>query len=128
MRTAGKEGIRLKEQQTDLNDVGFYEFDTVNAVAVYLGGFTDLKKINDKLVWNNDKKAAEMFGLTEAKHLTLKEIYEQIKKIFGAEHNGRTLTPVITVITDGPLEGTIYTCNNHGEGIWEKTGTTRGYA
>ncbi len=70
---------------------------------------------NGKLLWHETKDAD-----IEEKHLTLKEIYWQLK---AKGYNG-----IIYVWEEDAIEGTIYVCGNHGEGLWEEHGTTRGYA
>lgn len=114
--------------RTNFQNIEICESDTVSSAAVYLGHLTDLEKVNDKLIWRNDKDVAEKLGIEEARFLSLNEIYEQVKKNFGKVFFGILQTPLITVIVNDPLKGTIYQCNNHCEGIWEKLGETKGYA
>ena len=68
---------------------------------------------NDELKWHTHKGEG---------YLTLQEIYEQIK--------AKGYDGVIYVWEEQPLEGTIYMCENYGEGEgeWVEHGTTRGYA
>lgn len=114
--------------RTDFKDLEICEFDSVSSTTVYKGGFSDLEKINDELSWKEDEETAEYIGLSEMRYLSLNEIYNQVREIYGHDYKGKIRTPLITVIIDEPLRGTIYQCNNHSEGVWEKIGETRGYA
>lgn len=126
-----REKVKEKER-TDFQDIVIYEFDSVDSATVYLGGFSDLKKINDELDWHIDKEISEVLGVKEYKYLSLKEVFEQVKIKYGKTVNvfgkPKLSVPIITVIIDEPFKGTIYNCNNHEEGIWEKVGETKGYA
>lgn len=117
-----------KYERTDFQDLEICEFDTVDSATVYLGGFNDLRKINKELKWRLDEDAAKALSMPEVKYLTLSEVYEQVKEMYGKDILGKTRVPLITVIIDEPLKGTIYMCSNHEEGIWEKVGETKGYA
>ena len=114
--------------RTDFGELEICEFDTIVSSTVYRGGLSDLIKINDELEWKYDEEAAEKLEINELKYLSLNNIYEQVKSLYGEIYKGKIHTPLITVIIDEPLRGTIYQCNNHSEGVWEKIGDTRGYA
>lgn len=95
-------------------------FDGVTASAVYLGGLSNLERVTVKLRWRFDAEMSRMC-FDPAKVLTLKEITDQCKKL------GKDRTPLITVMVESPLHGTILQYGNYGDEWWE-IGTVGGYA
>ncbi len=105
-----------REEKADLNNLIVVEFDGIKSTAVYLGGVTRLKKVNEELIWHEEESEALYSTI---KSLTLREIYDQISQKYGYQ--------IITVIVDGPMHGEIYQCGNYVEGQWVKYGMTMGY-
>lgn len=108
----------LKEIKEDLE---LTKFDGVTEVAVYIGGLTKLINVTNSLDWNNNKVEAIVLGLDKLEYLKLSEIKDQILgtryfKSFG----------LITIITNGPLDGTIYQYGNYGDS-WYQIGQLAGY-
>lgn len=98
------------------NEILICEFDGVTECAVYVGGMSNLKKVNDKMRWRYDARISrECFD--PAKVLTLDEIAAQLSEE----------SRIITVITNGPLHGVIYQYGNYGNEWW-LIGKTWGYA
>lgn len=88
------------------------KFDGVDATGIYVGGLSDLDRVD--VEWRT-VFVAEIGE--ELKVLTLDEIAQQLDN-FG----------LITVITNGPFEGKIYQCGNYRDGEWWEIGSTGGYA
>lgn len=101
-------------------EVEICAFDGVSSSAVYLGGLTNLERVTVKLKWRTDPYMSEMC-FNPAKVLTLKEIALQCKKL------AKYRSPMITVVEESPLHGTIYQYGNYGDEWWE-IGTVSGYA
>ena len=87
--------------------------DTVGSAAVYIGSMACLQPVKVKT------RVVGECGDTAIEELTLKEIADQVLKEHGFH--------IITVITDGPLDGEIYEYGNYGD-YWIKKGEHMGYA
>lgn len=105
------------KERTDFQTLEVVEFDSVDSTAVYLGGVSCLKKVNDELNWHEEEVESLDMNI---KSLTLTEIYEQLKEVYGCQ--------IITVFVDSPMHGEIYQCGNYEDGKWVKLGSTMGYA
>lgn len=101
---------------------------TVRQFHVYLGSFGELVNISDKLKYHVEP--VEEAGGEETVYITLKEIYEQVKVMYGrvSQFDGKERTPMITVFDEGAMHSRIYQCGNYGEGCWVKLGEVQGYA
>lgn len=100
---------------------------TVREFHAYLGSFSELVNISNKLKYHVEP--LEEIGGEETIYITLKEIYEQVKEIYGRVNctNCKTYTPIITVFDESPMRSTIYQCGNYSEGCWVKLGEIQGY-
>lgn len=121
-RKAGTQALCEKMSETCLFSV------TVREFHVYLGSFSELVNISNKLTYHVEP--VEEMGGEETIYITLKEIYEQVKEMCSRVNciNGKTYTPMITVFDEAPMRSTIYQCGNYGEGCWVKLGEIQGYA
>lgn len=101
---------------------------TVREFHVYLGSFSELVNISNKLKYHVEPM--EEMGGEETIYITLKEIYEQVKVMYGrvSQIDGKERTPIITVFDEAPMRSTIYQCGNYSEGCWVKLGEIQGYA
>jgi hypothetical protein len=108
--------------ETCLCSVGVREYH------VYIGSFGELVNISNKLEYHVEPK--EEIGGEEVISITLKEIYEQVKKMWGSNYwfDSKTYTPMITVFDESPMRSKIYQCGNYGDGLWVKLGEIQGYA
>lgn len=91
-------------------DTKVYLWDGVGAAAVYKGGVTELLKADVKT--HKEDGSGDSYPI---EWITLDEIAEQVD------------APIITVITDYPLEGAIYEYGNYGD-YWVEKGSHMGYA
>jgi hypothetical protein len=106
--------VQIKEgEKTAMEDLNNIEISEGTYGATIIAD----KKIinNNRLKWHNENY--EEFG---ERYITLKEIYQQLA--------AQGIDGVIYVWQETPLSGTIYQCSNYEKGLWQKHGTTRGYA
>lgn len=96
------------------------QFDGISVSAIYVGGFDDLKPVDDKITWRVDEAAGEMC-YQPYKVLTLNEIKDQLTNLYGGK------TPFITIFTERPLGGSILQYGNYGDSWWQ-VGDLAGYA
>lgn len=95
--------------------------DSVNFTTIYLGGFSDLEKL--ELEWERIDGVGE-FGYLEV--LTLEEIVERARELVDDEYieeNGF----MITVFIQSTFKGKILQYGNYGDSWWQ-IGKTSGYA
>ena len=102
------------------NEYVVCQFDGVCASAVYVGGLTFLKGVTDRLKWRVDEECSQICAV-DYKILTLNEIVDQLKNLYGGE------APMITVIEEQPISGRILQYGNYGDEWWQ-IGETGGYA
>lgn len=96
-------------------DLELCHFDGVDAVAVYVGGLTDLVKA--KLKWRTADEETCRALCMDVEMLKLSEIVSQLGDAF-----------LITIIIDEPLKGRILQYGNYQDCKWYEIGTTCGYA
>ena len=89
--------------------------NTVDVVAVYLGGMAELANVTDMLPWRLDNSYCTVFGFP-AELIKFSEIVEYLGK-----------NKIITVINSGPLICEVYQYGNYGD-EWYKLGEIAGYA
>jgi hypothetical protein len=118
---------RWKEQCEKMGETCLFSV-TVREFHVYLGSFSELVNISNKLKYHVEPD--EEMGGEQTIYITLKEIYEQVKAMYSRVNciDGKTYTPIITVFDESPMRSTIYQCGNYGEGCWVKLGEIQGYA
>lgn len=97
---------------------------TVREFHVYLGSFSELVNISNKLKYHVEPM--EEMGGEETIYITLKEIYEQVKEMCSID--GNVYEPLITVFDEGAMRTQIYQCGNYSDGCWVKLGEIQGYA
>lgn len=109
-----------KSEVKPSEDTRIYRFNGVEASSVLVGvaGFT-IHDVSDSIEWE-----LEQFpNGDQVEYLTLREISKRVKETC----RKHSYPEIITVINNGPLDGTLYQYGNHGDN-WELYGTTRGYA
>lgn len=102
-----------KLNRSDLNEVTVRDGSCSIVTILIEKGCKKIIFDKNKLKWHRHKEDRY------EKHLTLKEIYLQLK--------AKGYKDIIYVWEETPLRGTIYMCGNYEEGQWVKHGVTRGF-
>ena len=95
-------------------------FDGICVATVYVGSYSNLKPLSDKLSWREDEERGELC-YKPFQVLTLSEIVEKATNIYGGK------CPMLTIFVESPLSGYILQYGNYGDEWWQ-TGDLDGYA